>query len=115
MKFLTAVLILCSISLSVQASSLDISLNIKNLVVNEVISNYSRGWDDDTFPISSDDIWALEYSKNNSSQCYATVTGFAKKPSYSGSSTFQFWICITKDSKNNFEASFLDDVQIADE
>jgi hypothetical protein len=115
MKFLIAILILSSVSLCVQATNRNISIDIKNLVVEEVISNYSRGWDDDTLPISSDDIWALEYSKNNSSQCHATVTGFAKKPSYNGTSTVQFWICITKDSMNTYEASFLDDVQIADE
>lgn len=114
-KLLIAVLTLGSISLSVQASNQEISKEIQELVLNEVISNYSRGYDDDTFSISSDDIWALEYSKNDPKQCQATVTGFAKKPSYSGSSTFQFWICITKDSKNSYEASFLDDVQIADE
>lgn len=85
------------------------------LTEDVIIETYSRGWDGDDFNFSRDQIWGITLEKENVENCIATLSGYAKKPSYRGSSTYKFWVCIIKNSKGHLDAEFLDDQEVADE
>lgn len=103
------------IFLAAPAQAEQLPIFFEEIVKNEVIAQYSKGWDDDALIITQEDIWGLEYSENTTEGCDIVVNGYAKKPSYHGKSTYQFWVCLTKDSVGSYEAELIDDIQISDE
>ena len=108
MKFLLAFILLANFSFAGIFSEIDI------IVKETIINAYTQGYDNNQLEMSMDDIWALELEES-SQQCLAVVSGYAKKPSYYGSSTYKFWVCITKNSDGILEGELIDDDQIADE
>lgn len=96
---------------SVQAY--DISL-FNDLVVDHIIEEYSKGWDDDQFLMSKSDVWGLELAPNDPKYCVVTVTGFAEKPTYRGSAIYKFWVCVTEPKPNQYEVEIFDQEMISE-
>lgn len=105
---------LCSLAVALMTGSAwasGIQFEHRQLVVNEVVRAYSTA----RYAISGRDIWALAYDRNQDPACVALVTGLAKRPGRFGSSTYQFWVCISKTVSGRLEAEMTDEVQVADE
>ena len=89
---------------------------IDQAVREEVKRVYSQNGEDGHFNFDEQkDIWALEIiSEPGEKECFAFVTGLAKRPSRNGVSTYRFWTCVNRDDEGYF-AELWDDEQIAEE
>ena len=113
MKVLT--LVVSGILLSSTVFATEVSINHQDLVERELIAVYSQGWEDaDEFSMSKDDIWGMEYTESVSDACKSTVTGYARKPDYSGPVDVQFWVCLIEDHSGQWTAEFIEDEYAGD-
>ncbi|NCN39768.1 hypothetical protein GW916_00830 [bacterium] len=64
--------------------------------------------------MSREDIWSMEFTDSASEECKYTVTGYARKPDYSGPVDVQFWVCLIEDQPGQWTAQFIEDEYAGD-
>jgi hypothetical protein len=91
MKLILAFALLFAVSANAQT--------IEQIVESEIIRDLSQGWEDDRFPVSSNDVWGIFVGPSDMKECASIASGYARRYTYDGSYTVKFWVCVTKDSE----------------
>lgn len=87
---------------------------VKVAVEKELISAYTYQWADKKLVMTKENILSMEYASEEIPSCEISVTGLANKPTYEGSSTYQYFVCVALGA-DGIKAALINDNLIAEE